>query len=259
MAHSIISKSIVVVTNRRLNNFYTALATGETSVSVLPLSGSLDGIQKTETDIVLIDCDHDGQIGLQWLTEFKKVKKDVPVIFITNVKSHDIVMNAYKLGVRDYFTKPVSTSEIHRVIINLLSLKKTSTERRMSLHCVPAGVDCKMTNFMISEIPSNITCAVHYIEDNLSTSLSLDDIARKANLSKYHFIRIFKGLTGFSPLEYAIVLRMHRAKKLLTEKDLPISIVAEEVGYVDLRNFDRRFKKHTGLTPSSYRKTYATF
>lgn len=250
-------KSIVVISRKHLHNFYSFLSGEGTKVYAMPFTRSFAGIHKINADIVLLDCGNDGADGLQWLTEFKKVRKNTPVIFITSVRSHDIVMSAYKLGVRDYFTKPVSISELNRIITALMSLKKISSEKRISLPCKPALVNCKLTNIMMSDIPANIACAVHYIEENLSKSLTLSEIAEQANLSKYHFTRIFKSLTGFSPLEYVIILRMHKAKKLLEENELHILGIAEEVGYLDLRNFDRRFKQHTGLTPSLYRKKFS--
>jgi YesN/AraC family two-component response regulator len=249
-------KSIVAVTKDHLNDFYSALSTDETRVSVIPFTQSMDAIRKKNADIVLLDCGHDGVNGLEWLNEFKKSRTDAPVIFITSVKSHDIVMNAYKLGIRDYFTKPVSISELRRIIMELLSLKMSSREKRSALPCKPPGINCKMKNFIISDIPVNIVCAVHYIEENLSSELSLSKIASHANLSKYHFSRTFKRLTGFSPMEFVVILKMNKAKKLFTEKNLSISKVAEQIGYLDLRNFERRFKKHTGLTPSLFKKSF---
>lgn len=250
-------KSIAVVAREHLHNFYSALSGDGTRISVMPFKRSFEAIHKMSADIVLLDCGHNGADGLEWLAEFKKARKDAPVIFITSVRSHDIVVSAYKLGVRDYFTKPVSISELRRITTELLSLKKISREKRNSLPCKPANINCKLTNIMMSDIPANIACAVHYIEENISKSLTLSEIARQANLSKYHFTRMFKRLTGFSPLEYVIIMRMHKAKKLLEENEISISGIAEEVGYLDLRNFDRRFKKHTGLTPSMYRKTFS--
>jgi len=154
----------------------------------------------------------------------------------------------------------VSISELHRIVTELLSFKRNTLEKRSPLSCVRDGsdrnIECKMSSAMLSDIPINIVCAVHFIEENLSKSLNLADIANQANLSKYHFTRVFNTMTGFSPLEFVVILKMHKAKNLLREQNLPVSAVAEEVGYLDLRNFDRRFKLHTGFTPSAYRKFF---
>jgi YesN/AraC family two-component response regulator len=260
MAYSIIDKSIVVVAKEYLNNFYSALSNEETSVSMVTFPQSMNTVQKKRADVVLLDCGHDGDNGLVWLSEFKTYKKDVPVIFITSIRSHDVVMHAYKLGVRDYFIKPVSISELNRLITELLFFKRNSLEKRMPLpriHDVnkhPIG--SKISDEMLSDIPKNMANVVQYIEENISRPLNLNELANLAGLTKFHFLRKFKRLTGFSPLEYVILLRMHKAKKLLLERNFPVSSVAGEVGYCDLRNFDRRFKQHTGFTPSSYRKTF---
>jgi YesN/AraC family two-component response regulator len=255
------TKSKVVVVKKHRTNFYTALSSREIEVSFVPLSQSLNNTETMHADIVLLDCGYDSGEGLAWFRKFKKLKSDVPVIFITNVKSYDVVKKAYSLGVRDYFAKPVSISELQRLITELLTLKRNSHEKRTALPCTydedTFAHDCKMVNAMLSDIPERIVCVVHYIEENLSRTLNLDELAQIAHLSKYYFVKMFKQMTGFSPLEYTTILKIHRAKHLLTEEDIPVSIIAEEVGYRDLRNFDRCFKRHTGYSPVSYRKVFS--
>lgn len=81
----------------------------------------------------------------------------------------------------------------------------------------------------------------------------IDALARMACLSQTQFKTLFKLQLGQSPKSYLTQIRMNKAKTLLTNTDLPISLVAERVGYNDHSAFSRRFTETFGLPPSALR------
>ena len=101
---------------------------------------------------------------------------------------------------------------------------------------------------------SSVYAAVQYIRKNYQKSLTLEEIARQVNLSKYHFIRLFKQTCGCTPHEFLILTRLNRAKHLLTSTDLPIAHIAREVGYRNLATFSTMFSERVGLTPTQFRQ-----
>ena len=92
------------------------------------------------------------------------------------------------------------------------------------------------------------------MQSHLSGELHLEELARTANLSKYHFSKRYKELTGYSPIQHFIHLKMERACYLLDISSQPISQIANSLGYDDAHYFSRLFKKVTGLSPREYRK-----
>ena len=96
-----------------------------------------------------------------------------------------------------------------------------------------------------------ITIAQDYIHDNLSTSLSLDDIANQVHVSKYHFIRLFRRQMGMTPHQYIINARVNRARHALA-LGMPIDEAASLFGFSDQSHLNRRFKLVYGLTPYQY-------
>lgn len=104
-----------------------------------------------------------------------------------------------------------------------------------------------------SDKPQNLLQVIAFIEGNLWSSMELGSLAKKAHLSKFHFCRVFKRHIGMNPMKFVAVLRIERAKELLTSNDKTVSLVANEVGFRDLSNFIRQFKKITGMTPTMYR------
>ena len=92
-----------------------------------------------------------------------------------------------------------------------------------------------------------------YIEENLHRTIHLNELAGCAALSPYHFSREFRTAVGQSPLRCVWKRRVERAKFLLKNKDLPISIVAIDCGFSSQSHMTTVFKRETGFTPSQYR------
>lgn len=95
---------------------------------------------------------------------------------------------------------------------------------------------------------------MEYINMNLQTPLSLDDIAKRANMSRSYFSTIFKQLNGMTPWEYILLKRVETAIRLLKTGNMSIIEIACTCGFNSTANFNRAFKKITGRTPTSYRK-----
>jgi transcriptional regulator GlxA family with amidase domain len=91
--------------------------------------------------------------------------------------------------------------------------------------------------------------------DHMSSHISLKHLAREADMSKYSLCRNFKKETEMTPMQFLANMRVERAKKLLQESALSISMVSLEVGFNDLSNFIKNFKSIVGITPSEYKKS----
>lgn len=104
----------------------------------------------------------------------------------------------------------------------------------------------------------NNTCKISelisYMKMTSKLNLSIGECAAFCNLSKVHFSRVFKTVTGSSPVQFFLELRVARAKELLDYTDRTMQEIAEACGFPDQNYFTRTFKKHTGMTPTQYRK-----
>lgn len=88
----------------------------------------------------------------------------------------------------------------------------------------------------------------------LSEDISLDDLAAEAQLSPFHFARMFKRSLGVPPRIYLTRLRVEKACELLKQSKLSITEIALEVGYSSNQVLARVFLKHMRLSPSDYRR-----
>lgn len=94
---------------------------------------------------------------------------------------------------------------------------------------------------------------IAYINEHFAEKFSVEELAAKAGLSQYHFIRVFKKETGFTPHEYLNNTRMMTARYLLKNSRLPVKDICFNTGFSSESVFCSAFKKHQGLTPAEYR------
>ena len=131
-----------------------------------------------------------------------------------------------------------------------------SLARQLAVHLVRhystmvPGAACGCTRLP----PHRLRKAIEFIDSNLHTDLSLEDIAQTVAMSPYHFAHLFKQTTGDSPHQYVMLLRLEHAKSLLRCTELPITEVAHRVGYASISHFASVFHRSTGLTPRQYRR-----
>ncbi len=88
---------------------------------------------------------------------------------------------------------------------------------------------------------------------HLHDSLNLDELAAQFKLSRFHFSKTYRALTGHASIQDFIQLEMAHACCLLDEGEQGIRQVAEQQGYEDLFYFSRLFRKVVGMAPSHYR------
>jgi len=101
-----------------------------------------------------------------------------------------------------------------------------------------------------------VTRIKEYIDANYMKDLKLETIAKKFHFSTYYLSHVFKKETFFSPIEYIIQRRIGEAQRLLLSTNKTIKEVALDVGYNDANYFSLIFRKITGVSPSTFRKSY---
>lgn len=100
--------------------------------------------------------------------------------------------------------------------------------------------------------------ALQYIERNFALDISDADVAKHLKLSNSHFRHVFRQGTGQPFHRYLVSLRLEKARRLLAEQDLPVSKVAQAVGFTNLSHFSRAFTHRFGVNPGQLRKGAAT-
>jgi len=99
--------------------------------------------------------------------------------------------------------------------------------------------------------------AMRAIDAGAGEPLSLGEMAGRAGLGRFHFLRAFRAATGTTPHQYLVGARLRRAARLLLTTDLPVTDVALEAGFGDLSNFIRTFRRAAGRSPRAFRRAHA--
>ncbi len=203
--------------------------------------------------IAIIDSAFSGSRGLDALKSFKTFNPSLPIIFTTSQGTEELCLSAFKLGARDYFKKPYILIDIIQSIeLILKSNKEEKGDRTNILLNQETHSSTKRPKFQKDH--PNIEKAKKYIEENFSNNFSLDDLAKEACLSKFHFCRVFKKNERMSFNKYLNIMRISKAKNLLKNHLLSISEICYLSGFNDLTYFGRVFKKLEYASPSAYRK-----
>ncbi len=101
--------------------------------------------------------------------------------------------------------------------------------------------------------PARIARVLRCLEAATAERHALGDLARTASLSPYHFLRVFKAVTGVTPHQWILRARLREAAHRLATTRAPVTEIALEVGFDDLSNFIRTFRAEFGVSPSRYR------
>jgi AraC-like DNA-binding protein len=89
---------------------------------------------------------------------------------------------------------------------------------------------------------------------NLAEELTVEEMARTAMFSKFHFSRVFQRVTGISPGRFLAAMRLQKAKQLLISTSLSVTEISHQVGYSSVGTFSSRFSSSVGVSPRTYRQ-----
>ncbi len=99
-----------------------------------------------------------------------------------------------------------------------------------------------------------VNSILKYINDNITTPLSLADVCKAVHLSKEYVARVFKKEIGMTVTDYIIQQKLDLAKNMLLSDELSLSDISEKLGYQDYNYFSRLFKRQYGISPIKMKK-----
>ncbi len=98
--------------------------------------------------------------------------------------------------------------------------------------------------------------AERLIEANIKNNVALAETAAQLRVSYDHFRKRYKAISGSSPSAYRTQVQISQASQLLLQTRLPVSEIAEQLGFCDLFHFSKRFKQMTGFSPKQFRQQF---
>ena len=107
----------------------------------------------------------------------------------------------------------------------------------------------------LQKYADQVSFVIQTMTKDYASTASLEDYAAMCHMSKYHFLRTFKAITGMPPLAYRNEIRIANAKELLEHPELTVSEIGELTGFSSPGYFCDAFKEKTGVSPQQYRKS----
>lgn len=170
-----------------------------------------------------------------------------------------------KVSLTDGTVEHTALGEALRQIIELYDehTEKSTMLKEANLYKVCAYLLCELpkeeacrTNTVDIETLTNVERALDLIYYDYKKSLTIDEVAKIAGYGKSNFCKLFKKITGESFHSLLNKRRVNLSLGLLTETDMPISNIAEEVGFEQVNTYFRVFKEITDTTPGAYRASH---
>ncbi|MEM9157897.1 MAG: helix-turn-helix domain-containing protein [Verrucomicrobiota bacterium] len=107
--------------------------------------------------------------------------------------------------------------------------------------------------FSESFAPRHYRKVLDFVAKHYDSRVAVEDLAKVAGLSPFHFSRLFKRAIGETPHQFLMAYRVERAKELLADKERPMVEIALSCGFSDQAHFSRSFKQSTGKSPRAWR------
>ena len=135
-------------------------------------------------------------------------------------------------------------------LLYLETIFETLLARLIAVHGNLAQVQARVPYALT---PSRLRAVREFVETSFADPVTLDDLARIAGLSRFHFNRAFRRAEGVPPYAYVTRRRLREARRLLRETDRPVADIALACGYANGAQFASAFRRAVGLAPSDYR------
>lgn len=168
------------------------------------------------------------------------------ILFKNLVRNDNDASKCINKIIEEYFTKNIGfelaiKSYIYELIVILIRkyVKKILTKKEF---------DFQYNNL------KRFKKIINYIETNYTSQISITSLSSMGNMSRYHFCRLFKQITGKSAIDYINGLRIEKAAELLLESSCNITEIALSCGFNDTNYFSRVFKKYKHISPTQMRK-----
>jgi len=169
---------------------------------------------------------------------------------------------ANAVEVTDFFGRDETLAHLSFACAEMLSARTADNAKRVAglAHLLAIYVAEKYTN-VASQRPVyrgglpivRLRKIEDYVHAHVSECISIDSLAELAELSAFHFSRVFKQATGITPLQFVTRERMLQAQQLIRETSRSLIEIALEVGYTSPSHFAQVFRRTVGMAPTQFR------
>lgn len=233
----------------------------------------LEQLKKEQADLMIADIKMPFLDGLNLCAQVRQQYPDILLMIFSAYGDFEYMQKAIQCHIDAYILKPVVIDEFNAAVEKLLEVldrRRTALEEKQKLLEEYKGANYYQREKMLEtllgektdshsdvpEEPENVVIAraIALIQENYQKDIGLDWVAQKIFLSPGYLSSLFKRETGKSIIQYITILRMEKARELLTQTNRKITDIAQEVGYNNTSYFCLLFRKYYGKTAHQMRE-----
>lgn len=248
------NKILIVEDNEELRELLVRLFSKV--YSVYEAQDGEEGFEKTkevQPDIVLSDIMMPKMSGIEMCRMIKSnfETSHIPVILLTAQTAEEFTMQGLKMGADDYITKPFNVKHLFMRCNNLVNGRKLLQKKYAKQ--MDNNVDILATNGADQQFMEQCVTCVEQNIDNPEFDVNM--FAQALNIGRTKLFLKLKGITGQTPNDFILNVRLKKAQMLLIQSDIKtISEIAYEVGFNSPSYFIKRFRELFGMTPAQFQK-----
>lgn len=211
-------------------------------------------------DLLVCDIEMPYGSGLELVEWVRQHFPATAVIFLTCHDDFSYAQQAIKLKCLDYILKPVPGDKMTELLVRVRTNLEETRRRQVYEAYGKTYVQTLAEDSREQAEPPGgdaVETVEKYIWENLSSALSIEELAKMVYLSPDHLTRLFKKKHGVTLIDYITQKRMFLAKELLDNGIMSIGMVSATVGYPNYSYFTKQFKRFYGKTPREYRQDKA--
>jgi len=207
-------------------------------------------MREEKPSLVFVDMRMPIMNGADFLSIAKQEFPQAQCIVVSGYDDFKYAQVAIKNGAVDYILKPVDEADLNkaikRAVETLDQIQKKTQEQ--ALTSTTAETEKELSPSEVIDIIKD------YVERNYCRDIKLSMFSEKYFFSQKYLSKLFKNKYDIGIYEYALKLRMDRAKLLLKDKSLQIQEISDQLGYSNNNYFSKAFKTYYGVSPSEYRE-----
>ncbi|MCT4596899.1 MAG: response regulator [Vallitalea sp.] len=201
-------------------------------------------------DLIITDIRMPGMNGLSLIEELRKLKIPCDFIIVSGFADFTYAQKALEFNVLNYILKPIDIEKT----IPLLQKVHTDIDRKNKLKYYSSQISQSTNKHCNQQTNENFNAMIEYINSHFSyDDMNLQCMADKFCLNSTYICDLFKKTLSMTFNEYVTELRLKKACSMLSNSNLAVYEIAEQVGYKPYY-FNTLFKKKYNITPLKYRK-----
>ena len=210
-------------------------------------------IERLLPDAAFVDIKMPGMTGLEMIRSLAPKRLNVSFIIISGYGEFEYAQEAIELGIKSYILKPVSYSDIERVIHKVsANIKGCSISGEVKSQVRTLNIEGLLLN-MDGKKPI-VRQAIEYVCQNMSAACRLSEVAVYLKVSPEHLSRNFHEEMSITFMAFVRMVKMDYACVLLSKTQMRVYEIAKAVGYENDTYFCNTFKEVIGIQPKKYRE-----